>query len=191
MRQLDQWSWIGVKGNHETMLAQAVSSPGERTRLEGRFGHGLSICIKTLSGQDIEMLSSLPDVRRFEFDETTVTVCHGSPWNAVEYVYPDTDSSVLARMADSESDLICFGHTHYPLLTCINGTTLINPGSVGQPRDGKGARAGPHSTVNLAKRRCGANRTTLGTCSINAGGMTRKWRAWKNYSDAAEQNLGQ
>jgi predicted phosphodiesterase len=33
-------------------------------------------------------------------------------------------------------DFLFFGHTHWPLLERIGRTNLVNPGSVGQPKDG-------------------------------------------------------
>jgi putative phosphoesterase len=33
-------------------------------------------------------------------------------------------------------DFLFFGHTHWPLLRRIGSTTIVNPGSVGQPKDG-------------------------------------------------------
>ena len=32
-------------------------------------------------------------------------------------------------------DLVVMGHTHYPLVKKQGGTLLVNPGSVGQPRN--------------------------------------------------------
>jgi predicted phosphodiesterase len=34
------------------------------------------------------------------------------------------------------ADFVLLGHTHLPLLRTIGGTTIVNPGSVGQPRHG-------------------------------------------------------
>jgi predicted phosphodiesterase len=35
----------------------------------------------------------------------------------------------------SNSDVTVLGHTHHPFIWCNNNRYLINPGSVGQPRD--------------------------------------------------------
>jgi diadenosine tetraphosphatase ApaH/serine/threonine PP2A family protein phosphatase len=35
-----------------------------------------------------------------------------------------------------DADIICVGHTHHPYVLEVGGKLVINPGSVGQPRDG-------------------------------------------------------
>ena len=58
---------------------------------------------------------------------------HGSPWNYLnEYIYP-TDS--IYRFKDLPFEYIFLGHTHYPMYKTIGKVKIINPGSVGQPRD--------------------------------------------------------
>jgi diadenosine tetraphosphatase ApaH/serine/threonine PP2A family protein phosphatase len=41
-----------------------------------------------------------------------------------------------ARLEGIEADFICVGHTHVPMDLEVDGRRIINPGSVGQPRDG-------------------------------------------------------
>ena len=42
-------------------------------------------------------------------------LCHGSPWNCNEYVYPDSGDSSLNRYKNLEVKWIIQGHTHYPI----------------------------------------------------------------------------
>lgn len=84
-------------------------------------------------------------------------ICHGTPFDEDHYVFDPDDA---ARALDSASRPIClFGHTHLPVVYRRNGEGdagfvphvnegtldvpldtdaryLVNPGSVGQPRDG-------------------------------------------------------
>jgi diadenosine tetraphosphatase ApaH/serine/threonine PP2A family protein phosphatase len=39
-------------------------------------------------------------------------------------------------MVAGTPDYLFFGHTHWPLSKRIGRTTIVNPGSVGQPKDG-------------------------------------------------------
>src|ERR1700688_312723 len=39
-------------------------------------------------------------------------------------------------MVAGSPDFFFFGHTHWPLLRRIGKTTIVSPGSVGQPKDG-------------------------------------------------------
>jgi predicted phosphodiesterase len=41
-----------------------------------------------------------------------------------------------ARLDHVDVDFVCVGHTHVPMDLQLDNTRVINPGSVGQPRDG-------------------------------------------------------
>ena len=63
------------------------------------------------------------------------TICHGSPRDPLwEYVF-DTRAASFA-MADLATARCCVGHTHLQATFRAGNRTMINPGSVGQPRDG-------------------------------------------------------
>jgi predicted phosphodiesterase len=95
-------------------------------------------------------LATLPEVRR----DGGLTAVHGSPRDPIwEYI---TSSSIAAANFESfETRLCLFGHTHLPIayrlvanaveatpglpgdvVALDGGRALLNPGSVGQPRDG-------------------------------------------------------
>jgi predicted phosphodiesterase len=59
-------------------------------------------------------------------------VAHGSPGDTNGYVYPDDVSETLL----SGEDVLVLGHTHYPAIGRFDDGLVLNPGSVGQPRDG-------------------------------------------------------
>ena len=44
-------------------------------------------------------------------------------------------ADVVAKFAAEGQDLVVFGHSHYPVLWREGGCIVVNPGSVGQPRD--------------------------------------------------------
>ncbi len=95
-------------------------------------------------------LASLPEVRR----EGDLTAVHGSPRDPV-WEYITSTSIAMANLDAFETRLCLFGHTHLPIVFAAQegrGTALaalpdepvplaaqrmlLNPGSVGQPRDG-------------------------------------------------------
>ena len=41
-----------------------------------------------------------------------------------------------ARLEHVDVDFVCVGHTHVPMHLELKSTQVVNPGSVGQPRDG-------------------------------------------------------
>jgi len=61
---------------------------------------------------------------------------HATPRDPLdEYLGNDPDAW-SERIAEVDADLICVGHTHQPYLLEVDGRRVLNPGSVGQPRDG-------------------------------------------------------
>jgi diadenosine tetraphosphatase ApaH/serine/threonine PP2A family protein phosphatase len=101
-----------------------------------------------------EWLASLPEGPHV-VDEL-VEICHGSPYDEDAYIFDELDG--LRALGATMRPVCLFGHTHVPVtFELANGTFgtrlpsrasqsrlelfehvkyLINPGSVGQPRDG-------------------------------------------------------
>jgi len=135
---------ICVRGNHD---AATLGEVDQQT-----FNHEASLAItwtkRVLNAESQEFLLSLPE-RLIEKD---VTIVHGSPRNPVwDYVM---DYMTALRMFQFFDTRICLvGHTHVPAIwkesekqqstslvldfkkTAILTKTILNPGSVGQPRD--------------------------------------------------------
>lgn len=89
---------------------------------------------KVLDDDAITYLEKLePLVRRDD-----VCYVHGSPRQPIrEYVFPDTPSPDLEEIAEeARSAFLLLGHTHVPMQLEVDGVRILNPGSVGQPRDG-------------------------------------------------------
>jgi putative phosphoesterase len=71
---------------------------------------------------------------RFLIDDRKAAMYHGSPTSIDEYVFEDKVTEEL--MASSGADILILGHTHVPCVIQKGARLFINPGSVGQPRDG-------------------------------------------------------
>ncbi|MGV8951942.1 MAG: metallophosphoesterase family protein, partial [Cypionkella sp.] len=64
-------------------------------------------------------------------------LAHGTPWDTDTYLYPDAPLPLMEKVAQSAADFIVLGHTHHQFDRVIGNRRIINPGSVGQPRDRK------------------------------------------------------
>ena len=86
-----------------------------------------------LGGVDRDFLAALPVSLE---PITGYSICHGSPRDPLwEYVF-DARTAGYA-MAGLAAPRCCVGHTHVPATFRVGDAKLmINPGSVGQPRDG-------------------------------------------------------
>jgi putative phosphoesterase len=73
---------------------------------------------------------------RERIEDEGMLLTHGSPRNMFEYVYPDTPVAYLENLIEERKDYIILGHTHIPMVLHTGKGLFINPGSVGQPRDG-------------------------------------------------------
>jgi putative phosphoesterase len=135
LKLLEPWSKYLVRGNHEDMLSAARSNPSFLTKVNARYGSGLHAAIEQLSGLQLDELCALPHPTKIEIEKYKILLCHGSPWSTDEYIYPDADKNLLKKCSNTGFDVIVHGHTHYPAKHVVGKTLLVNPGSVGQPRN--------------------------------------------------------
>jgi putative phosphoesterase len=90
-----------------------------------------------LRGNNTRYLRGLPEQLNLTLGEKRVFVVHGSPRDPLfEYVFPDVSNQELFQLTrDVAADVVILGHTHAPMNRIIQGKLVVNPGSVGQPRD--------------------------------------------------------
>lgn len=132
---LHAWQWDCVRGNHEEML-RSWRNHEDRAGIRRKYGSGLAVVCEQLTLADLDLLQSLPHPLSLQVDGKSALICHGSPWDLNEYVYPDAPKSKSRTMASDGGMLVMYGHTHYPVVWQSGQTIVVNPGSVGQTRDG-------------------------------------------------------
>lgn len=122
-----------VMGNHDF-----ASVHGEDSWFNKNGAIGLKHSRKSLDEKDIVFLKNLPYNITFEREGISFYLTHGSPRdNLFEYVHPYFSNEKLEEiMGDVSSDVIITGHTHVQMEAKINKRLFLNPGSIGQPRDG-------------------------------------------------------
>lgn len=144
LAQLNSWPCHSVRGNHDDMLEPAARDAATMTELTAKYGHGLSCAVTQFTSHDRTWLEALPRKQLLRYGAMRILLCHGSPWDTDCYVYPDASEAILTRIMEdvgSEVDLVVLGHTHYQNLWHCDGLRIVNPGSVGQPRDHKSGAA--------------------------------------------------
>jgi|Deesub1362A_J573_1020465.scaffolds.fasta_scaffold01853_5 putative phosphoesterase len=128
---------LGVRGNHDHALS-SFSSPGCMKEMEKLAEITHELTLLRMSDSDMEFLSSLPVARGMKIEGVTVYGVHATFRNPL-YEYFDSDSSdeeIEDAFPQIISDFIFCGHSHIPFLRETPFFTLVNPGSVGHPRDG-------------------------------------------------------
>lgn len=129
-----------IRGNHDNAVAFKVDC-----QCGYKYKH-LSIATREytwdiLDKDRIEYLQKLPLQLKEEVDGKRLHLTHGSPRSMFEYIKPETPDEEIRKMIDEsteplEADFLVIGHSHIPMNRKLGNLIIINPGSVGQPRDG-------------------------------------------------------
>lgn len=132
---LDNEGAVSIRGNHEDMLVQLSKGTIDSVSVRSKYGPGLDIALAELRPEKLAEMEQLPHPLHVSTDQGGILICHGSPSDINEYVYPDSELHSLVSEDSVGTDWIVMGHTHYPMHTVSEGAQFINPGSVGQPRN--------------------------------------------------------
>jgi predicted phosphodiesterase len=139
-----------IRGNHDKVGSGIESAEGFNAVARS----AIRWTYDTLTPANREWLAALP-TGPIAVDDL-IEICHGTPFDEDAYVFDDLDA--LRALHASQRPLCLFGHTHVQIgyalsgdqftlttlepvrpldVTVTNGAKhLLNPGSVGQPRDG-------------------------------------------------------
>jgi predicted phosphodiesterase len=169
LERLDPIAAVQLAGNHDLACAGAASTANFNPVAKA----AAEWTAERLSPETRAELAGRPS--RVDLDG--ITLAHGSPRDPVwEYVLDPI--SATANMLHVEGDLCFVGHSHVAMIAIIRpgdknasifpltegetvdlhiGRLLINPGSVGQPRDGD-----PHAAFALLD----TDRQTVAGCRI-------------------------
>lgn len=124
-----------IQGNHERYLIKARHNPSFLKSLKKKYGSSYEKALAEMTEEQLDWIGSLPKNRSLHIASKKVLMCHGSPRDSDEYIYPDASPEKLDACLTDEHDIILMGHTHYPFVNVRRQVILVNPGSVGQPRD--------------------------------------------------------
>ncbi|MEO6995822.1 MAG: YfcE family phosphodiesterase [Lacunisphaera sp.] len=128
--------WV-VQGNHDRALGcnedPKCSPPYRRLAAAMQAYTATQLC----SGAK-DYLAHLPVFLNHTMDDVTFVLCHAAPSDPL-YAYVPVEN--MRRWEDEvgragHPDFLLVGHTHHAFVRQIGDTTIINPGSVGQPKDG-------------------------------------------------------
>jgi putative phosphoesterase len=124
-----------IRGNHDNAVALHVDC-GCGYKYKHLSEATREYTWSRITEKEEEFLMSLPTSLDFTFDSMNIRAIHGSPESFFDYIYPDTPSEKVEKMLENIScDYLFAGHTHVPMSRKFSRLTMLNPGSVGQPRD--------------------------------------------------------
>jgi putative phosphoesterase len=124
-----------IRGNHDHGVAQGIPVSGE-TGFKYLTGVTRPSMWEALGPQERRYLLQLPVTRRFTLGGKRFLLVHATPRDPLdEYLLKDP-STWSKRLQNVDADVVCVGHTHVQFKLEVNGVMVLNPGSVGLPRDG-------------------------------------------------------
>jgi putative phosphoesterase len=124
-----------VRGNHDHGAAQNVIVRG----LSGfKYLTGVTRVLtrERLGAADLRFLASLPLMRMVTLDDMRILLVHATPRDPLDEWAPADVDFWTRRLAGVEADLVCVGHTHRQYTLEVGRQMVVNPGSLGLPRDG-------------------------------------------------------
>jgi diadenosine tetraphosphatase ApaH/serine/threonine PP2A family protein phosphatase len=139
-----------IRGNHDKVASGLESAEGFNSVARSAAHWTLD----TLTPAHRAWLADLPEGPVVV--DALIEICHGSPFDEDAYIFDELDAARALKAA--RRPLCLFGHTHYPVTFVLSNDVLdsigpsslaeaqiplregskylLNPGSVGQPRDG-------------------------------------------------------
>jgi len=129
-----EWEIVGVRGNHDQALLDLADGAGPPAGYSPALLPVLEQTLAAMSADHLAVLRTLPVQRIATIAGVVVAMYHGAPWDPLQArIYPDFQD--WGRFADGAADVVLLGHTHHALVRHVGRVLVLNPGSVGQPRD--------------------------------------------------------
>jgi putative phosphoesterase len=125
-----------VRGNHDHGMAQDVAVGVRQSGFKHLTAMTRALTRAMLGEEDLRYLSRLPASRMLTLENTRFLLVHATPRDPLDEYAPADPEFWGRRLQNVDADVICVGHTHHPYVLEVGDKLVINPGSVGQPRDG-------------------------------------------------------
>jgi putative phosphoesterase len=124
-----------IRGNHDHGVAQGIPVNGV-TGFRYLTQVSRPSMWDALDLEERRYLLQLPVTQRFTLEGRRYLLVHATPRDPLdEYLLKDPETWAK-RLQNVEADVVCVGHTHIQFNIQVNGVLVLNPGSVGLPRDG-------------------------------------------------------
>jgi putative phosphoesterase len=127
---------IVIRGNHD----QAVGfdeDPRCTPRYRQMASETQAFAMRSMDAELRQYLQTLPLQTTAERDGRKFYLCHAIPSNPLYGYCPEGSDRWTQEVQEVEADYLLVGHTHTPFIRTVGVTTVVNPGSLGQPKTGK------------------------------------------------------
>lgn len=124
-----------IRGNHDHGAAQNVVVQGQ-SGFKYLTGVTRPLTRQLLPAAELRYLAELPVTCHVTLDNRRFLLVHATPRDPMDEYAPAEVEFWERRLEWVDADVICVGHTHVPYSLEAAGKRVINPGSIGLPRDG-------------------------------------------------------
>lgn len=127
-----------VMGNYDEAVGFLLPACGchiDNPRQKELSLHSLKWSTEHTTTENREWLRQLPESLQIEVEGKTIQLIHATEDSIVEYLYQSDETRIREILACCDCDIYAYGHTHYPYALAIDHKWIINPGSVGRPKD--------------------------------------------------------
>lgn len=126
----------GVRGNHDHAVAQRVPVRDTVKGYRKLAAATRPVHWQLLDAKDLKYLARLPVTSRTVVGDLSFYLVHGTPRDPLDEYLGNDAEAWRKRLSGVDADFVCVGHTHVPFHLQLESVQVLNPGSVGQPRDG-------------------------------------------------------
>jgi protein phosphatase len=124
-----------VRGNHDHAIGFSAD-PRCSAPYRAMASETGAFTASVLSSESKRYLERLPLSIERRLGGHTFYLCHATPSDPL-FGYLDKDASAWeAEVKSTRATVVVTGHTHVPFIRKVGDQTLINPGSIGQPKTG-------------------------------------------------------
>lgn len=123
-----------VRGNHDHGTAHSVAVVGD-TGFRYLTSVTRPLQWSALDTNQRKFLARLPITKRVVVDGVRYLLVHGTPRDPLDEYLRKDPAAWAEQVKDQEVDVVCVGHSHLQFDLDAGGVRILNPGSVGLPRD--------------------------------------------------------
>jgi putative phosphoesterase len=125
---------VVVRGNHDDAVVSPEPAPW-KARWYRTAETTKQFTASVLSEDQMAFIRALPLHRTVERQGTTFFLIHATPSDPLYgHHSPDSDEWVKEIEA-ARADVLLVGHSHVPFMRTVGNALVVNPGSIGQPRN--------------------------------------------------------
>lgn len=128
---------IWIRGNHDEYFLNLFSKKDTEKSYIEKYGHSYENVCEKFDVEVFALLNNTKPMYELIAKDKCIGIFHGTPSEPLEgRLYPDNE--ITNPELYQKYDIVILGHTHCRMKRFCGNTMIVNAGSLGQPRDGRG-----------------------------------------------------